>query len=40
VIYSENNLDDEPGEKQTLGAKNTNKKPDWLNDRFSFQEEE
>jgi hypothetical protein len=39
VIYSENNADDESGEKRIKDSANTNRKPDWLNDRFSNQNE-
>ena len=39
VIYSENNMDDESDEKRIKDIANTNRKPDWLNDRFSNQEE-
>ena len=42
LIYSENTPDDETGsgEKKKKESKNTNRKPDWLNDRFSYQEGE
>jgi len=42
LIYSENSLDDESGigEKQSKKSAQTNRKPDWLNDRFSYQEED
>jgi len=42
IIYSEKNNDDEggAGERQKKESKNTNRKPDWLNDRFSHQEGE
>ncbi|HZL08910.1 MAG TPA: DUF5063 domain-containing protein [Prolixibacteraceae bacterium] len=41
IIYGENNLDDdlESESKQNEKLKNTNRKPDWLNDRFSNQGE-
>lgn len=39
VIYSENNADDESDEKRIKDIANTNRKPDWLNDRFSNQDE-
>ncbi len=41
LIYSENNIDDDSfsGKKQNKGSKITNRKPDWLNDRFSYQGE-
>lgn len=39
VIYSENNVDDESDEKRIKDIANTNRKPDWLNDRFSNQDE-
>lgn len=41
VIYSENSIDVElkSGEKQNKESKQTNRKPDWLNDRFSNQGE-
>lgn len=39
VIYSENNADDESDETRIKDKANTNRKPDWLNDRFSNQEE-
>jgi hypothetical protein len=39
VIYSENNLDDESDEMRIKNKAITNLKPDWLNDRFSNQEE-
>jgi len=37
VIYGEPNMDNESesGTKQKKESKNTNRKPDWLNDRFS-----
>lgn len=39
IIYSEHTIDDEPEEKQFKESKNKNRKPDWLNDRFSNQDE-
>ena len=40
LIYSENNRDDQETEKkQQTESKNKNRKPDWLNDRFSYQGE-
>ena len=40
IIYGEISIDDESdsGQKQNKESKNTNKKPDWLTDRFSYQE--
>jgi len=40
-IYSDHSNDDNSGsiEKQNKESKNTNSKPDWLNDRFSHQGE-
>ncbi len=42
IIYGEISIDDESdsGQKQNKESKNTNKKPDWLTDRFSYQEGE
>lgn len=42
MIYSEKNQEEEDGSeaKKNKESKNTNRKPDWLNDRFSFQEGE
>lgn len=41
LIYGEGLADDdsETGKKQNKESKNTNRKPDWLNDRFSYQGE-
>lgn len=41
VIYGENNIVDESetGKKQNKELKNTNRNPDWLNDRFINQKE-
>lgn len=40
LIYSENTRDDQDSvKKQKSDSKNTSKKPDWLNDRFSNQGE-
>ena len=40
LIYSENNEDDQKAtKKQKKESKNINRKPDWLNDRFSYQGE-
>ena len=39
LIYSENNDDQDAAKKQTKGTKDINRKPDWLNDRFSYQGE-
>ena len=41
IIYSDNADDDfDAGKKQKQESKNINRKPDWLNDRFSYQEGE
>lgn len=42
LIYGENSLDDESesGKQPKNKTKSTNRKPDWLNDRFSYQEGE
>lgn len=42
IIYSENQGDepDHSVKKTNPESKNTNRKPDWLNDRFSYQEGE
>lgn len=42
IIYGENNLDDDPDSENSPNkeSKNTNRKPDWLTDRFSYQEGE
>jgi hypothetical protein len=42
IIYSDKNPDDEgiSGGKMDKETKNKNRKPDWLNDRFSYQEGE
>ncbi|MDO8930323.1 MAG: DUF5063 domain-containing protein [Bacteroidota bacterium] len=38
LIYAENTQDDQDtAKKQKSESKNTNRKPDWLNDRFSYQ---
>jgi hypothetical protein len=41
LIYNDGNLDEdsEIGKKQQENSKNTNQKPDWLNERFSGHEE-
>jgi hypothetical protein len=41
LIYGEGREDDDSaaGKKQNKDLKNTNRKPDWLNDRFSYQGE-
>jgi len=39
LIYSENNDDQDAAKKQTKGTIDINRKPDWLNDRFSYQGE-
>ncbi len=40
LIYSENTQDEQDTSKtQKSESKNTNRKPDWLNDRFSYQGE-
>jgi hypothetical protein len=40
LIYTENNEDEQDSAKeQKTESKNKNRKPDWLNDRFSFQGE-
>jgi len=40
LIYSESNDDDQDAaKKQTTESKDINRKPDWLNDRFSYQGE-
>lgn len=40
LIYSENDVDEQDLEKkQKTESKNENRKPDWLNDRFSYQGE-
>lgn len=41
LIYGEGVPDDDldSGKKQNKESKNTNRKPDWLNDRFSYQGE-
>jgi hypothetical protein len=41
LIYSEMNADErsENSKKQIENSKNANRKPDWLNDRFSYQGE-
>ncbi|MFY9153813.1 MAG: DUF5063 domain-containing protein [Prolixibacteraceae bacterium] len=42
IIYSENQADDDlnSGKAAKKDQKNTNRKPDWLTDRFSYQEGE
>jgi hypothetical protein len=38
LIYAENTQDEQDtAKKQKSESKNTNRKPDWLNDRFSYQ---
>jgi hypothetical protein len=38
LIYAENTQDEpDTAKKQKSESKNTNRKPDWLNDRFSYQ---
>lgn len=39
VIYGETNAEDESNETRIKEKKNTNRNPEWLNDRFSNQEE-
>lgn len=39
LVYGENTPDDREPAKKKKGQKNINRKPDWLNDRFSYQGE-
>jgi hypothetical protein len=41
LIYGETRTNEEPvkGKKQKESLKDTNRKPDWLNDRFSNHDE-